>query len=674
MKRLLLFFSFFSFMYCNCLAQHTVLDSLKNKLELQKNKDTIRIKTLWKYSNELTYTDINSAIRYAKEAVEIANELKWEKGYVQSLINLSYAYSYNGSYDTAISYDLDALKISEQLPDKWLLIQIFAGLSDYYRMTDNYNPSEYYAKKYFDLANGTKDRRSILDATVRLYIVYGEMDREDKMKELEPGAERMAIEQNNMHQLGKILDLKSKTQYKQKDFAAAITSMRRALSVWEKEKNYPNIAFIQTHLSNAFLALNNKDSAAYYANTALATCKEYGLKQESVDAYEALFRYNQQFGNYKKAFEYRLMYDSIYNEIYNPQSGGAIEHAQMKFEQEKKEEQDKINQAIKDEAARKIRNAQYSVIGAFLLLAIFLFWNNRQKQKAKAKIEKAYADLKATQAQLIQSEKMASLGELTAGIAHEIQNPLNFVNNFSEVNRELISELIDEVDKGNTKEVKAIANDIKDNEEKINHHGKRADAIVKNMLQHSRQTKGVKDPTDINVLCDEYLRLSYHGLRAKDKSFNAEIKTDFDESIGKINIVPQDIGRVLLNLFNNAFYAVNEKKKTVEDGSYVPTVTMVTKKLSSAIEIIVTDNGNGIPVSIKEKIFQPFFTTKPTGEGTGLGLSLAYDIITKEHNGTIKAESKVDITDPGLSGKGNTDQFWKGEGSEFIIQLPYANG
>jgi len=258
-------------------------------------------------------------------------------------------------------------------------------------------------------------------------------------------------------------------------------------------------------------------------------------------------------------------------------------------------------------------------------------------------------ELRQTQSQLIQSEKMASLGELTAGIAHEIQNPLNFVNNFSEVNKEMIDELQTELKSGNVDEAIAISNDIKENEEKINHHGKRADAIVKGMLQHSRKSEGVKEPTDINALCDEYLRLSYHGMRAKDKNFNAEIKTDFDDSIGKINVVPQDIGRVLLNLFNNAFYAVNEKKKSANE-DHEPIVSVRTKRVDSKLEIHVKDNGNGIPENIIDKIFHPFFTTKPTGEGTGLGLSLAYDII-KAHGGEIKVESK---------------EF---EGTKFIIEL-----
>lgn len=309
----------------------------------------------------------------------------------------------------------------------------------------------------------------------------------------------------------------------------------------------------------------------------------------------------------------------------------------------------------------------YSIYALLLLAAIFAFdrmmrrrivlaerKKNQERELAQAKeIEKAYTELKATQAQLIQSEKMASLGELTAGIAHEIQNPLNFVNNFSELNTELIEEMKAEIKAGNKDEATALANDISENEKKINFHGKRADGIVKGMLLHSRSSSGVKEPTDINVLADEYLRLSYHGLRAKDKSFNATMKTDFDENIGKINVVPQDLGRVILNLLTNAFYAVNEKKRQsppppvggIENpqNQYEPTVTISTKKIGERIEIKVSDNGNGIPPSALGKIFQPFFTTKPTGEGTGLGLSMSYDIVTIGHNGDLQVETKEGV-------------------------------
>jgi two-component system NtrC family sensor kinase len=287
----------------------------------------------------------------------------------------------------------------------------------------------------------------------------------------------------------------------------------------------------------------------------------------------------------------------------------------------------------------------------------------------KNELEQALTELRSTQTQLIHSEKMASLGELTAGIAHEIQNPLNFVNNFSEVNAELIDEMRNELNAGNSNEAVLISENIKENQQKITHHGKRADAIVKGMLQHSRKSTGLKEPTDINELADEYLRLSYHGLRAKDKTFNATMKTDFDHNIEKINIIPQDVGRVFLNLFTNAFYAVTEKSKSISptppgktgqdpgekenpQKDYEPTVWVSTKKIQDKVEIKVKDNGNGIPQKVLDKIFQPFFTTKPTGQGTGLGLSISYDIIIS-HGGEMKVETK------------------EGEYAEFIIILPY---
>ncbi len=263
----------------------------------------------------------------------------------------------------------------------------------------------------------------------------------------------------------------------------------------------------------------------------------------------------------------------------------------------------------------------------------------------KQKLENTLKELKSTQSQLIQSEKLASLGELTAGIAHEIQNPLNFVNNFAEVSAEMLDEMHEELEKGDTTEAIAIATDLKTNLEKINHHGQRASSIVKGMLEHSRASTGVKEPTDINGLADEFLRLAYHGLRAKDNSFNATLETHFDPDLPLVSVIPQDIGRVLLNLINNAFYAVHQRATTVEtlhatSLQYQPTVTVSTQKIDNQILIKVKDNGNGIPESIRDKIFQPFFTTKPTGQGTGLGLSLAYDIVTKGHGGTLEVETK----------------------------------
>lgn len=317
----------------------------------------------------------------------------------------------------------------------------------------------------------------------------------------------------------------------------------------------------------------------------------------------------------------------------------ALQKERLKAEQAEKEV--KITEAIKQELEVQVNERTAALISQ------------------KEALQKTLEELKSTQAQLIQAEKMASLGELTAGIAHEIQNPLNFVNNFSEVSNELIEELVQERSKPEGERDKGLEDDIiddlKQNLEKINHHGKRADSIVKGMLQHSRKSTGQKELIDINALADEYLRLSYHGLRAKDKTFNAAIKTELDATLQKVNIIPQDFGRVLLNLYNNAFYAVNEKSKdTVAGGSdnkYQPTVTLITKRINNNICITVKDNGGGIPEAVKNKIFQPFFTTKPTGVGTGLGLSLSYDII-KAHGGEIKLETK------------------EGEGTEFNILIP----
>jgi signal transduction histidine kinase len=319
----------------------------------------------------------------------------------------------------------------------------------------------------------------------------------------------------------------------------------------------------------------------------------------------------------------------------------------------------------KNRIASLTRNFLMGIAALLVLIAAGIYSRFQFKKKANTVLEKALVDLKSTQSQLIQSEKMASLGELTAGIAHEIQNPLNFVNNFAEVNRELVDELQHELKTGKIGEAIIISNDIKENEQKIIIHGKRADAIVKGMLQHSKSSSGQKELTDINALCDEYLRLSYHGLKAKDSSFNATFHFEPDESLPNVNVVPQEIGRVLLNLINNAFQAVGEKVKSEtanakRDSSSVspftfhfePMVTVSTKKLGDRIQISVKDNGLGIPDTIKGKIFQPFFTTKPTGQGTGLGLSLSYDIV-KAHGGELKVETK------------------EGEGSTFIIQIPF---
>ena len=416
--------------------------------------------------------------------------------------------------------------------------------------------------------------------------------------------------------------------------------------------------FTQKQINQSFESLHK----------ALSAAKQMGNIKELQGGYYNLTKLDSAQGNYKNAFEHYKLYTLYRDSLIKEENEKKALQAKMQFEFDKKQAIAKAEQDKKDAEQKRIKNIQYFTIGALVVLVLvilliaFIQWrNNNQKKKANAllqqqkeKAEETLVELKATQSQLIYSEKMASLGELTAGIAHEIQNPLNFVNNFSEVNKELIAEMREEIANGNYSGVTVLARDVEENEEKINHHGRRADSIVKGMLQHSRAGSGQREPTDINALADEYLRLSYHGLRAKDKNFNSEIKTDFDRDLsfaeGKINIVTQDIGRVLLNLYNNAFYAVNDAMVNDLPG-YKPTVTVSTKKLGNGVELTIKDNGKGIPQKAVDKIFQPFFTTKPPGQGTGLGLSVCYDII-KAHSGEIKVETK------------------EGEGSKFIITLP----
>jgi signal transduction histidine kinase len=389
--------------------------------------------------------------------------------------------------------------------------------------------------------------------------------------------------------------------------------------------------------------------AAGFLNSDIERIKN--LRMERIRDYKLLAEMYDKMGDAEKSKENYKKYISLQDSLLADQR--KFSNLSFEAEQQMNEKELSINQLKSENKISALtRNFSFGIIALVLLLSGVIYYRYKSKQKANAVLEKTLSDLKSTQTQLIQSEKMASLGELTAGIAHEIQNPLNFVNNFSEVSNELIDEMNAELNKGDLEEAKAIALDVKSNLEKINHHGKRAEAIVKGMLQHSRTSSGVKEPIDINALCDEYLRLSYHGFRAKDKSFNATIKTDFDTSLEKITIIPQDIGRVVLNLSTNAFYAVDEKKKA-DIENYEPTVSISTKKVNDKVEIRVSDNGNGIPQKVVDKIFQPFFTTKPTGQGTGLGLSMSYDIITNGHSGELKVETK------------------EGEGTTFIILLLY---
>jgi len=633
-------------------GQKAIKDSLKKTLDLHLQEDTTRVNLLLAFGPPPIFLDDKDyAQQKVREAIALATKLKWEKGEAIGWRKLCYLQDIDQKYDTAINSGLNALKISEEIKDSDLIAIANGRLGNAYLTWGNDSLAEFYLKTSLEVAKAIKSKQDILIASVSLCDLYSDKKEWNKVAEYSDQALKSAIEEHDYSVEANIFIDIGQEQEEEHKLKDAITSYRRALRLTKNLKNYHGIAYILTNLSYLFCSLKTEDSALYYANEALLLSKGHNMAQELLESYIALVNVTTTFHDYKDALAYHLIVDSLENKTYSLDAARNIERLTEKVQQDKKDAIAKAEQNKKDADEKRIRNLQYSAIGVFLLIAVFLFWNNRQKQKSKIKIQNAYAELKSTQSQLIQSEKMASLGELTAGIAHEIQNPLNFVNNFSEINQEMVNEVTEEINKGNIDEAKIILNDIKENSEKINHHGKRADAIVKGMLQHSRASSGQKELTDINALCDEYVRLSYHGLRAKDKTFNADFKTDFDETIGKIKIVPQDIGRVVLNLLTNAFYAVNEKKKTAAE-NYQPTVSVQTKKLKDKIQICVSDNGNGIPQNVIDKIFQPFFTTKPTGSGTGLGLSLSYDIITKAHSGTLTAETK------------------ENEGTTFIIELP----
>jgi len=450
-------------------------------------------------------------------------------------------------------------------------------------------------------------------------------------------------------------------QFKKGNYARSLTFFKKSAAENKTLLNHYLQGEDYRRMAEAYRKLNDLDSCIVCAKVAYEQAKLENNPNQVMQVTSLLTDVFKEKNDYKQAYDYQQVMLMAQDSLFSQQKTLQVQN--LTFSEQ--ERQDALNAAA---IAYQNKVRFYTLIGILavvVLILVILWFNNSNRKKAnrllqerndqiekqRQVVENTLSELKATQTQLIQSEKMASLGELTAGIAHEIQNPLNFVNNFSEVNTELLDEMQLEIDKGDYDEVKALAIDIKENQQKINHHGKRADFIVKGMLQHSRTSTGEKQLTNINVLVDEFLKLSYHGLRAKDKNFNAELITNFDENLPKVNIAAQDIGRVLLNLFNNAFYAVNQKQKTA-GVDYKPEVTVSTYIEKNNLVINVRDNGTGIPDAIKEKIMQPFFTTKPTGEGTGLGLSLTYDMVVKGHGGNIQVNSI------------------EGEGSEFIIQLP----
>jgi two-component system NtrC family sensor kinase len=570
---------------------------------------------------ENSFSDHAKAMEYCLKAINSAEEANSPETLGMTWVTLASLYNRIGDQDNSLLYLQKAAEANKQTGNKGQEALIRTNIGEHYRLSGKYPDALKAYKESLALDSSTPYKIELNESN--LADVYTRMD------SLPPA------------------------------FKYGFSS----LAIAKQINDEVGVAWIDGILARAYVKKKMPDSAIYYSRLGLTAATETQTLEYMRDNSGALADAYALKKDFENAYTYHTLYISYRDSISNADITN--KSMAMKYNSDLDKQQAQIT--VLSQQKKLQRNFLISVsIVLFLIVitAVILFRNNRQKQQAnkllikqKHEIEdqrdqtnKALAELQLTQKQLIQSEKMASLGELTAGIAHEIQNPLNFVNNFSDVNKELIDEMEQEMNKGNLTGVKAIAKDIKDNEEKINHHGKRADAIVKGMLQHSRSSTAVKEAADINKLADEYFRLAYHGLRAKDNSFNATLKTDYDSSIGNVNIIPQDIGRVILNLITNAFYVVNEKKAQ-QPNEYDPTVTVSTKKAGDKVLISVKDNGNGIPQKVLDKIFQPFFTTKPTGQGTGLGLSLSYDIV-KAHGGELKVETK------------------EGEGSEFIIVLP----
>ena len=609
-----------------------VADSFRQILGDPGTASRTRVIALKELSYNILFSKPDSAMLLAQEGKRLAREINYPAGEILCEAQIGSVWWIMGDYTKANEIFLNCLKSSEEINDTTALVWSLAWLASGYRDEGNFQEALKYCKrgmnipkiwtaKVWNTVMGSIYQAMIKPDSALIFLLRGDLN--DGWGQVVMGHTHAALGN----------EIQAADHYK------------KSIPLLSLDNNLKDLAYAYIGLARLHEKKNEIDSSIYYAQKGFIIAQNASFKKWLYETCLILSRVNEK-NDPRQALYYHKLAISARDSMFN------LQHITQFLNSRFNEQFDQLQaESARISYKNKIRIYIFSIlIGFLILLALILWKNNRQKQKSKTKIEKAYTELKATQQQLIQSEKMASLGELTAGIAHEIQNPLNFVNIFSEVSNELVDEMKSGLAAGNMQLANEIADDIKQNLEKINHHGKRADAIVKGMLQHSRSSTGQKEPTGINALCDEYLRLAYHGFKAKDRSFNATMKTNFDESIGKINVIPQDMGRVILNLINNAFYAVDERRKQQGDG-YEPTVSVSTKQGKDKVEVKVKDNGNGIPQKVLDKIFQPFFTTKPTGQGTGLGLSLAYDIV-KAHGGELRV-----ITN-------------EGEGSEFIIQIP----
>ena len=605
------------------------------------------------------HTNPDSAFKYVQQGLLLSEKLNYRKGKADCLLVLAQIFSKQLNMSGVIQYGLSSLNIYEEIENPEGIVSAQGFLQAAYRNIGDYQNALLHAFAGLQTAEKSNARGTFVFTGHRQVPLFlAEVAQTYLLKNQLDSALYYTKKSISYHELFNDAEwnfpiyLLATIETRQGNYQAALRNYRSALPLAVKNEFFSDTLQIFAGMAVLFMNTGDFDSAIYYAEIVERSKNPDRELPVWLNAVTTLKQSYKLKGVKDSALKYTELSYILKDSLLGTEKTREIQG--FSFNERLKEQE-----LIAAEEKYKSKIQLYAlVIGMFivLLIAAILWRNNLQKQKAKIKIENAYAELKSTQALLVHSEKMASLGELTAGIAHEIQNPLNFVNNFSEISNEMIDEMNAQLNKGDTGEAKLIATEIKQNLEKINHHGKRADEIVKSMLQHSRGSSGKKELTDINALADEYLRLAYHGMRAKDKFFKVTTKTDFDNSIGKINIIPQDMGKVILNLINNAFYAVDEKKKARQSASgggaeYEPTVRISTNEVGDKVLISVKDNGNGIPQKVLDKIFQPFFTTKPTGQGTGLGLSLSYDIV-KAHGGEIKIKTKEE------------------EGSEFVVSLP----
>jgi signal transduction histidine kinase len=642
---------------------------------LDRFKDISRmpLATQWQvaYNRSFFYLerDLDSSYKYAQQAAYLANELSDKKYDAAMARILGRIMQRQGSHERALEYYLKQLALVQELKDTLStafclldLGHLFLGIKEYEKAKSYY----FRVIRYDPVAVTAFGHSAPILALVRLGRIYSTAKQLDSADLYATQAYQLSVKLLDRKSQSESLTLLGTIARERGNFAQATQFFHGAIEQARLYNSSTLIAENYQHLAAVFNQGGQKDSAFYYARQgyALATyIKNPFTIADASSLLVTLFKGSNQSDSALTYLEQVIAAkDSLFSKDKNLQLQTILFNEQLQHQE---------IEAQHEQYKTRIRTIGMAVGILFLLFLCIALWiNNHRKQRINALLNKrgqkirktlselrmTVTELRKTQTQLIQKEKMASLGELTAGIAHEIQNPLNFINNFSEVSVELAKEMKEELGGIDVRPDKksnliALVDDLVQNQQKISDHGHRADGIVKGMLQHSRNTSGQREPININILADEFLRLSYHGLRAKDKTFSAIYITDFDDSIGKVTVVPQNIGRVLLNLFNNAFYSVTEKRKQRGE-EYKPTVWVRTKRIEHHIEICVRDNGLGIPDSVLNKIFQPFYTTKPSGHGTGLGLSLSYDIITKEHEGTLQVDTR------------------EGEYAEFIILLP----